>query len=594
MSNEVFPLDILGAKVTRREQLSQTRIDTAASGREYRYSWWTQPRYRYRVSFEGLRSDAGSRADLQRLVDFIARHAQQRESFLLADPDDSAVSLHGIGVGDGATTAFQLQRSLLGGVSDKTGGPWRSSSAPRTNLLTWSQDPRQWSQTGVYITAALATAPDGTETARRMTEDQSTGVHYAFQTNSVVVVGKQYCISAYCKAAGRSKVYLDAQNAQGVATFDLAAGAVLTGAGGIASCGNGWYRVWSTFTATGVNSGISFALSTAADGSANSYTGDGMQGVYVWGGQLEEGSTPTALIKTPAAAAVTANPAWWPAYGGGFEPVTDYGSVQLYLRSSALGPRRLLPVARTNVCTTSSGAGWSADDPSGGAYAGVQPDPLGGVTAIYRTEGTSTGIHNAYTTNLSGFNFADRWTGSIYVKRRTGTRNVRLRLQSPGSNGGGAVYDLATGAVVSSTLEDGVVASGIEPCANGWWRLWVTATYRATGANVPLIAVYTYSGTNISYTGDGSSSILLWGAHVEVGDALTDPLATSGATASRTDYTISSSGLVTITPAPAAGDVVLWSGNYYRRVRVEEQSLPLERVVDRMYGGEISLISVAA
>jgi hypothetical protein len=106
----------LGARVESREPWSEVRIDTSVSGKEARSTWWSAPRYRWKIVVESLRSDAGSRLDWQATWGHFARHFGQLDSFFFQDPDDNAVLTHPFGLGNGTTTAFQLQRSQVAGV----------------------------------------------------------------------------------------------------------------------------------------------------------------------------------------------------------------------------------------------------------------------------------------------------------------------------------------------------------------------------------------------------------------------------------------------------------------------------------------------
>lgn len=111
MSNLVFP-SLPGLRVdVQREPFFATRTQETLSGRELRSTWWTYPRYRYRLSFEVLNASKG---DFQRMFGFFARHLGPLDSFLWTDPEDNAVAAHYFGVANAITTTdFQLQRTLV-------------------------------------------------------------------------------------------------------------------------------------------------------------------------------------------------------------------------------------------------------------------------------------------------------------------------------------------------------------------------------------------------------------------------------------------------------------------------------------------------
>ena len=172
----------------------------------------------------------------------------------------------------------------------------------RANLLTYSQqfDNAAWTKAGATVTANAATAPDGTTTADKLVEDSGVGTHNVRQAASGVTSGIAYTASVYAKAAGRTqtRLVLESAGTIGVADYDLTAmtAALSSGtAASIAPAGNGWYRL--SLTATTNSTSVAVNVRPNVSG-AQSYTGDGASGLYLWQAQAEAGSFATSPAVT--------------------------------------------------------------------------------------------------------------------------------------------------------------------------------------------------------------------------------------------------------------------------------------------------------
>jgi hypothetical protein len=173
----------------------------------------------------------------------------------------------------------------------------RSVWESRTNLLLYSEefDNAYWTKSNVTISTNQIIAPDGTLTADKMVEDATLNQHRIFRA----IDGSTKNVSIYAKAAERSYIGLFA--AVGTRTyFNLSAGTIGTVSSGstatIESVGNGWYRC-SLYNAHPTNSGL---VQLSTDGTTETYTGDGVSGVYIWGADLEAGTFATPYIPTVA------------------------------------------------------------------------------------------------------------------------------------------------------------------------------------------------------------------------------------------------------------------------------------------------------
>lgn len=174
----------------------------------------------------------------------------------------------------------------------------------RRNLLTYSEqfDNGAWLKTSSTITANAAIAPDGATTAEKIVASTATDAHLVQPAANANVPVGEYVLSVYAKKAEYDRVYvfLTTFGVAGTGVwFNLSDGTVGTAAAGrvgtIQSVGNGWYRcsVRYTFAINSNTIGLAFSNSETL-----TYAGDGTSGVYVWGAQLELGSTATAYQRT--------------------------------------------------------------------------------------------------------------------------------------------------------------------------------------------------------------------------------------------------------------------------------------------------------
>jgi len=178
----------------------------------------------------------------------------------------------------------------------------------RRNLLTYSEsfDNAAWTKAGTTVTANAVAAPDGTNTADLIVETAATSPHYF--GNEVVlftaVSGTSYTQTIYAKY--HSKTYLQltfgaVKFGSQYGVFNLSTGAVASQSNGVATItdvGGGWYRCSWTATATagGLEAGY-YGLVNTTGTRLESYLGNVTIGTYVWGAQLELGSSPTAYQK---------------------------------------------------------------------------------------------------------------------------------------------------------------------------------------------------------------------------------------------------------------------------------------------------------
>jgi hypothetical protein len=192
----------------------------------------------------------------------------------------------------------------------------------RTNLQLHSGSPQNaagWTATtsqgvnafGSGSVANAINAPDGTQTAAFITEDTTGGTHYCFGVQSSTATTKTW--SVWLKAGTRTRasiqigasggtvgVYADINLTNGTigAATVSGTGFSISGTPSIQRFGNDWYRCSITaVTPASPHVGYIFLLDAAGN---RTYTGNGTSGLYVWGGQLEDGAYATSYIPTIA------------------------------------------------------------------------------------------------------------------------------------------------------------------------------------------------------------------------------------------------------------------------------------------------------
>jgi hypothetical protein len=601
MSNYVFPSSLPGVNISMtRSAETDVKIQRAVSGKEYRSTWWASPLPRYTLNFEFVRS-AAAYAELQSLASFWARHFGALDSFLITDPEDNAVTSMGFGVGDAVKTAFQLQRTLGGVVYDKLGGPWVAPSCVRVNQI-WDapHDMSLWPWvSNVTRVSSASMAPDGTFTASRLIETTTPNQdHGVIHWRATDYFYPQYTVSAFVRrvpGVPARNVYFRFNGATAItdtvfdldaATATLPGGNQIPGGSGCLAIGGGWFRIWSSYTAPLNYSGY-WGIFLASGVSDLPYTGTN-GALDIWGTQWEPYYTgrPSALLTNGG---VISSPSYWPAIADGFEPVNDPVTPTVYQCDDGLGLRACASWARTNTCLWSQQLEmWTAAGATITANAATAPD--GSVTADKLAETAGGTGHSVYRTDVGPTVAGTTYTFSLYAKAAERTQiNFAIYGTGFGSNVVQAILDLSTGSLINPT--GSYVGMGVVLCGNGWLRLWFAVTATAAGG-VGFEIDGAVSNSN-SYAGVPGSGVYLWGAQAEA-NATTpyDYITTTTTPVTRTDYTLSSTGLVTFTNPPRGGAQLLWSGSYYKRVRFDGD-LSMDRIVSQIWNAKkIDLIGV--
>lgn len=389
------------------------------------------------------------------------------------------------------------------------------------NLLQRSEEfnDAYWFNFNTSITANAASGPNNTTTADKIIEGSGSNIKYLYTNLGVSVSANTYTGSVYAKAGERSRLVMgiwggtDYQLVQ----FDLSNGTIVqeaaAGIASISSVGNDWYRCTVTRTIGSLTTYLSFgphinsSIGTLT-GAFPSYTGDGSSGVFIWGAQLNAGTTAQPYQVTTSAARS----------GDGF--------VTKWYTQDSNGENLLLQ------SQTFENASWRKTQISVSANSTI--DPIGGSTGDTIFETAANDIH--YIDQINAYS-AGTYTFSVYLKYLN-RKYVLLGLSDNVANGAGVVFDVELGSYVGNSVTGTsyfVQSYSISPQAGGWYRYSVTVlTSGLPKTDVQLRNSNTLIWGN-SYAGSTSVGIYIWGAQLSQGSWLQPYQATTTAAILRRD-----------------------------------------------------------
>lgn len=266
-------------------------------------------------------------------------------------------------------------------------------------------------------------------------------------------------------------------------------------------------------------------------------------------------------------------------YGaGGFtfaEPINNVNGSPLIYKNDWCGNQLQYSTARTNLMPRSQTfASWSSANLAPANNATTAPDST--ATASSLTETTANNIHIATQVTGAAVTANQPYTASVFLKAGGGSGLVQISFDDGASNGSYINVNLGTGAITktSANLTGTYVSSSITALGSGWYLVALTGTIPSTTIGRMAVSSINSTSANLfpSYLGSASNFFYAWGAQLESGSTRTNYIATGAAAVSRTDYTLSASGLVTFANTPATAAILTWTGNFYYRVRFSADS----------------------
>jgi hypothetical protein len=407
-----------------------------------------------------------------------------------------------------------------------------------TNLLRYSEEfdnASYWVKNALTgVTPNATTAPDGTLTADKLISPIGTSIRKSiYQIIPVTLTaGTIYTWSVYVKAAGFTTAVMWIDTVNNAPPDNRTPSAGFWGSGCLmdltnGSCvsstnypgavygidaGNGWYRlVLSTkITVTG-----SYACTLAmgnSNGAANE-VGNGVDGLYVWGAQLEIGSSVTPYKKTTLNTNIvlprfvkrdSANTYY---IGGEYDEVTFNPTT----------PRVINIYPYSDNWTTGVQGGFPQNLTVTSANT-VAPD--GTLTGTRITSTITGGNDTSSIQKLTSTISKDvlPWCASLYVKQGTSPVTTMMFAFVNSSSYKAIVVSLTWSTLTLSFpgsyfASSGTLSIGMSDAGNGWYRIYASMLNYFNGSQIAA-RVYSRDAGTANVLGEYS---YIWGLQVEQG-----------------------------------------------------------------------------
>lgn len=378
-----------------------------------------------------------------------------------------------------------------------------------------------WTNSLTTTTRVNVTNPFGGIYSNQIAETASTNVHNVNQP-FIAIVGVTYTFSVYLKkgigATSPDIMQLtfgtNGFNSTLYANFNINTGVVTSSSGvtpTISNAGNGWWRCSMSVAASSTNTNsavvIAFTNNNASAARSPSYLGVTTASTYVYGAQLEVGSSPTLYQEIDIVSPNANNYA-----------SVSKGSSLYTFRTKQDG---LLETAPWNLASYSEDmALFTLSNVTTEPYAALSP--IGTLTATRVIE-TSSNTTHALNSAVITLREAIPLRCSIYMKKGVGSSApdwMQLTIFAGGVAGSQrANFNINTGSIGSFSPGSN---PSITDAGNGWWLCEATfIPLTLTTATSIFVCFINNSGTSArlpAYAGSTNSDIYLWGAQMVEGN----------------------------------------------------------------------------
>ena len=384
-----------------------------------------------------------------------------------------------------------------------------------------------WVKQRASITQNAILAPNQTMTADNLIA--TNGVTYAFTgALGVNVLSNSFTLrstvtlSFYLKYNGLNRVrvmYGTSTNMSNVrfVEVDLQVGIITSQSATLISnpfiqdVGSGWYRVgFTTVMDAASNMRLGVGLGDSVKTVAN-----GIDGVYVWGAQLVDGSQDKTYLPVSTSFNI---------------PRLDYSNGSC--PSILVEPQRINQLLQSESLNTTP---WGVTEVSVTSNVTTSPSNLLNADKIQ-----GSGVLGPHQVSQTGISYVsgNSYTFSFYIKKDT---NDFIQISLPGAIFSGnrfANFDINTGV---TGLTSANVTTSIVNVGNGWYRCITTSTATTSLSSTISIFLITSLTSVRNESNTLTTSVFLWGGQIEIGTNVSSYIPTTTTTVTRNSDVISNS-----------------------------------------------------